>query len=94
MKKKNALPGYVEAQEELQVAVIYGGRESRILMRNLRELKRQLRFCNHHGGASNLDNYLMEYLKKDMAINLQRLIRHANAARRAVMSFIEMNKLE
>ena len=94
MKRRKPVPGYIEAQEELQVAIIYGGRESRQLMNNLRELKRQLRNCNHPGAAANMDTYLMEYLRKDMAANLQRLTRHANAARRAVVTFLEVNRLE
>jgi len=94
VKKNKVLPGYDETQNELQVAILYGGLETRVLMRNLRNMKKQLRFCNHSGGASNINNHMMEYLRKDMALNLQRLIRHANAARLAVIAFLEANQLE
>jgi hypothetical protein len=94
MRKKKLLPGYIEAQEELQVAILYGGCEARVLMRNLRDMKRQLRLCNFVGSASYIDHNLAEYLRKDMALNLQRLIRHANAARQAVVAFLEANKID
>jgi hypothetical protein len=94
MRKRKSQPGYIEAIEELEVAIIYGGRETRMLMRTLRELKRQLPHCNYPGGASNIDNYLIKYLRKDMALSLQCLTKHVNMARKVVMSFLDSNRLE
>ncbi len=94
MKKRKPLPGYVEAMTELEVAVIYCGRETKVIMEALRSLKRQLPNCNYSGGASNLDNYLMGCLRKDMALSLQRIMRHVNMTRKAVLTFLEANRLE
>lgn len=91
MKKRRPLPGFLEADWELQGAILKATIETRVLLSHLRELRRAVRDANRIGRLWNFERHLVDYLNKDMALNLQRLTRQVNTARRSVLDFLKQN---
>lgn len=92
MKRKEPLPGFPEADWELQGAILKATIETRVLLCHLREIRRAIRNANRMGHFWNFERHLINYLNKDMALNLQRITRQVNAARRSTLDFLKKNK--
>ena len=91
MKKRRPLSGYQEADWELQGAILKVTLETRVLLSHLRELRQAVRRANRYGTLWNFERHLVDYLNKDMALNLQRITRQVNTARRSVLEFLKQN---
>lgn len=93
MKRKEPIPGFREADLELQLAILKATIETRVLLNHLRALQRSVRNANRIGTVWNFEVHLLDYLNRDMALNLQRITRQVNSARRAVLSFLKQNNV-
>lgn len=91
MRYKDQLPGYQEADWELQGAILKVTLETRVLLRYLREMRKAMRTANRYKSLWYIDRSLVSYLNKDMALNLQRLNRQVNTARRSVLRYLDQN---
>jgi len=91
MPRKEPLPGFYEADSELQCAILKVTIETRVLIRHLVELQKQVGNSNRYQSTDNFNDSLADYLREGMAGNLQRITRQVNTARKAVLSFLEKN---
>jgi hypothetical protein len=91
MKRKESLPGYSDADSELQIAIFRTTLECRVLLRHMRELRSQVRQANKWGTTANFDLQLKEYLVRGIAGNVQRITRQVNRARGATCDFLTLN---
>jgi hypothetical protein len=93
-RNKDPLPGFYEADSELHSAILKVKIETRVLLRHLNQLQKQINCSNRYGSTENIDGSLKDYLSEGMAGNLQRIPRQVNTARRAVMNFLEKNRVD
>ena len=91
MGNKKHLPGYHNADWELQGAIFKATIESRVLIQSLRDMRKAIRKANRWGTTINFECYLVDYLNHGMAENLQWITRQVNAARRASLEFLRLN---
>jgi ribosomal protein S15P/S13E len=91
MPCKEPLPGFYEADSELQCAILKVTIETRVLLRHLNELRKQVNNSKRYRSTENFNESLVDYLREGMAGNLQRINRQVNTARKAVLTFLEKN---
>jgi hypothetical protein len=92
MSRKVPLQDYEETVFHLQGIILSASIEARVLLRHLRDLRREVAKANRYGTTINFAQYLNEFLGTGSAVSLQQLTRQVNDARKIVANFLEKNK--